>query len=187
MTDLITQYFISTGEHEVFYTLWKKVTIKFPLPDNTILTRSVTRYLQNLSHNADEAVAKAKEITGETLTPIHFKGDESKKYHFESGDLKFGKYCGQNVWDIIQTRDGFDYIAYIIKNKMWARSNDKLFNYIIENFEDVFIQRIEDKKQEWINKNKEAINYLIENKDKNNFFASLHNTLNEYGDCPIIN
>jgi hypothetical protein len=121
-------YYISTGELNGFYTL-KKVDFRANYAMNCsgqwVPAGSERKdiYYQNLSTDRDEAIRKAKELTGYDLT-IGFDLDEikrleaeeyariraEKKAAFEATDwsvFQFGKYQGQSVHDVFAKDPGY--------------------------------------------------------------------------------
>lgn len=179
MENIKREYWIGTGEHDVYYTLWVTTEITLTILDTKIV-RTISQYLQNLSIDKNPAVEKAAEITGENLTPRWLKGNESKRYHFGTTELQFGKHRGEDVYELMQTTEGFDYVCWLVENRAWAKKQDGLFNGIIDQLGDLIYARIEEKTNNWKNANSELYGFLVENK-KNRFYGSLLETIATIG------
>lgn len=135
-------FFISTGEKNGFYTL-KKVdfTHRYAMgcSGQWVPAGSERKdiYYQNLSTDRDEAIRKAKELTGYDLS-IGFDLDEIKRLEaeeyariraekqakFNATDwsvFQFGKHQGRSVQDVFATDPG--YIEWF--SEAWVGINDE--------------------------------------------------------------
>ena len=121
-------YFISTGEKNGFYTLKKRVFEPRYAQSSSGAWAAVGGeekevFFQNLSTDRDEALRKAKEITGYDLS-VSFDLDDiqrleaeeyariraAKQAEFDATDwsvFQFGKYAGRKIADVFAENPGY--------------------------------------------------------------------------------
>ena len=118
------RYYISTGEKSGFYTLrhsWMDTTAWGPVLKDY--------HIQNLSRDPDEAVAKAKKLTGQNLAAPDFGLDEIKRRKHEevveaAKQMPGGKYYGwqfEKLW-----AEDPDYVKWLgvnmVHSKDWTHT-----------------------------------------------------------------
>jgi hypothetical protein len=129
--EIQSTYFLGTGPKEYFYTLWHRTIIPG--------TGCFYSYRQNLSHNYDEAVAKATEMTNQTVWEA-FDISEYRRQNSGNPDLSlspeevtmtFGKYAGQTVAQVEE--EDFRYLLFLATKSDWQPTKVKfarVLNYI---------------------------------------------------------
>lgn len=124
-------YEIGTGPLEYFYTLWVGTQHRNG-------NFSGYRFIRNLAHEKEDALAKARELTGEDL-PIfdikHFNRRQGKPFDPtqtpEQVKMTFGKYSGRTLADLLATDYG--YLWFLAVKSDWQPSQTKhaaLLEYI---------------------------------------------------------
>lgn len=119
------RYYISTGAKECFYTLRYTYTevVHFHT-EGGVSFQSVVRdyHIRNLSINAEEAVAKAKEITGQDLSAT-FDVNTIKRGEVDWSVLQGGKYVGKSIHEI---RDiDANYLVWLCENMQNSKTYAK--------------------------------------------------------------
>lgn len=110
-----TEYFISTGKENKFFTLWYSQTYM-----TTYGQRDILYFVQNLSIDYKTAIEKAKEIAnGAELCvevgenhPLNKRGLKASKEVFDGKTLTWGrKFNGMDIEDVLDDEFGIKYIA----------------------------------------------------------------------------
>jgi hypothetical protein len=124
-------YFLGTGPKEFYYTLWSKTLIRG--------SGLYYNYRQNLSHDRDEAIAKATEKTGQQSWEA-FDISDYKRNNSGAPDLSlepdqviftFGKYQGQSVAAVADS--DIRYLFFLATKSDWEPRETKharVLNYI---------------------------------------------------------
>lgn len=127
-------YYIGTGEKNCYYTLRYTFT-------ETHQTRSedgkgelytVTRdyHIRNLSINRDEAIAKAREITGKDLGATFEVREIGECQDIDWSVLQGGKHVGKSIHEVRELPDGVGYLCWLAENceksKMYAKTVELL-------------------------------------------------------------
>jgi hypothetical protein len=130
-----TKWFLGTGPKEYFYTLWRSVKVS----GKAYGLSTYWYYRQNLSHNYDEAVAKATSMTGQT-TWEEFDISGYRRVNSGNPDLdkapeeivmSFGKYQGQTLAWVLD--EDINYVLFLALKSDWEPSKSaqaKVINYI---------------------------------------------------------
>lgn len=160
-------YYISTGENQVYYTLWKKPRTYFSDYDKDA-------FMGNLSIDYDTAIAKAKMKLGFVPEIIHEPINKPKeRNHIDGSFIQFGKYAGLPIWFVYKYDP--DYIGWVYEN---CKSQISLpnTNHIKENYKEFLneyketaLREIEKRKQYKI----ERQNQIISEKQASQFVGTI--------------
>jgi hypothetical protein len=110
-------HYISTGAQEVYYTLRVRWQETLRLRSGEVVLVDRDHHIQNLSLDVIEATRKAKELTGENLTPGFIpQGTRSTNSTIDFSILRGGKYEGESIYTLAGTTEGKKYLLWFAEN-----------------------------------------------------------------------
>ena len=111
----MAKYYISTGLQNNYYTL-RYVFTEFAQNRLTgeVYTYKRDYHVRNLSIDREQAIAKAKEITGKDLTTSITVRPMGEKKEVDWSILHFGKYQGLAVAEVVESDP--DYLIWVAEN-----------------------------------------------------------------------
>lgn len=122
-------YYISTGALECFYTLRKTFTEVVYSKDEAgnVEGRQVVRdyYVQNLSTDKAEAIAKARAITGASLDAQFDVRPMGERNAIDWSILQGGKFQGRSIVELAETADGRKYLFFLCENMAHSQTYAK--------------------------------------------------------------
>jgi len=114
----IVEWYVGMGPTSTFFTLWKQViTPHYPYGRG-----NEPRFIQNLAQEQDNAIAKARELTGldlsEEVYDIGRNGNKIERHARIAKIFHFGRYRGTNIAELYHSgSEGREYVTFM------ARSN----------------------------------------------------------------
>lgn len=121
-TEIIeTEYIISYGKGRKMYTLWVDKRGYGP----ELKPWGYTRYLQNLSIDKDNAIAKAMEMTGFELDEMEITDRDLKDIQYGDDILRFGKYVDCKVQHLTDVK----YLNWLAKGAK-VKKEVKIYNSV---------------------------------------------------------
>lgn len=132
-------YYISTGEHMVYFTLWRR-------PGSYSQEYLDDVYIGNLSTDYETAIAKAKAKLGFVPEIVHEPVNRPKeRNHIDNSIIQFGKYAGIPIW-LVYKYDP-DYIGWAYENCNSQKTLPNI-NYIQKHHNDFIQDYLQAAKQE---------------------------------------
>lgn len=115
-------YYISTGSQQNFFTLrqtWQeRVYTIDQYSGNGACTGAITRdfHVRNLSTDREQAIAKAKEITGADLSTDIEVIPIGTPRQIDWSILQAGKHSGRSIHELAENAEGRQYLIWLAEN-----------------------------------------------------------------------
>lgn len=129
-----SRYYISTGAQNCFYTLRYTFTEagQMHVGDGRFEPTTITRdyHCRNLSIDREQAIEKARAITGKGLNAEFEVRPIERREDIDWSILQGGRYRGMGIHELAQTKEGVDYLCFLAGSCCDARRYSKTIELV---------------------------------------------------------